>query len=236
MKKTIFIFLVFFHSLYGLDIQEDFFEELNTEYHQEAEKISDPLEKYNRFMTDVNWTLYDYVFSPITDTYTTITPKGLRIGIYNFFDNLGSGLRFVSSLVSLRPKEAMDELGRFMLNTVFGFGGIFDIATPNKLYSHDTDFGIALGRLGVDSGIHLVLPIVGPRNLRDTLTMPLNALASPTTYLDSGALSLSAYTLRNINYTSRHKDTLDTFRADSLDTYILIRDAYEQRRESLIKD
>ena len=236
MKKVFFIFLIFSHFAYAMDLQEDLFEELDAQYNQEAKKISDPLEGYNRFMTDINWAFYDYVVSPSTEIYSKVTPNGLRIGIYNFFDNLSSPLRFLSALFSWHIQDALDEFGRFALNTTFGFGGVFDIATANELYAHDADFGVLFGRYGIKSGPHIVLPIFGPRNLRDALSMPLNTLASPTTYLDSLTLSTSAYIVRGINYTARHKKTLDTFRADSLDTYILMRDAYEQRREALIKE
>ena len=211
-------------------------EDFDKEYQEQNQQINDPLESYNRFMHDVNWAIYDYFYSPVVDVYTTVTPKGARLGVYNFFDNLSSGLRFVANLLQFRPQAAADEFGRFVLNTVFGFGGVFDIATPNGLYAHEADFGTVLGTWGIEGGFHLVLPLLGPSNLRDALMTPLNVLAQPTTYLDSTSLAVGAYLLKNINYTARHKNTLDTFRNDSLDSYILMRNAYEQNRESLIKE
>ncbi|MDY5616774.1 MAG: MlaA family lipoprotein, partial [Helicobacter sp.] len=113
---------------------------------------------------------------------------------------------------------------------------ILDIATPNGLYSKRSDFGITFGRWGLDGEFYFVLPLLGPSNFRDILAMPLNALAYPTTYIDSFWTSSTIYTLKEFNYTARHKDTIDTLRRDGLDSYILMRNAYEQFRNELIKE
>lgn len=232
MRNFILIMLIIFsQSLFG---QEEFLEDFESEYTQSV--IKDPFEKYNRFMTEVNWDIYDYVFDPALQVYNTATPLGLRLGIYNFFDNLASPLRFLSHLFSFRFNDAINEFGRFTLNSTFGIGGILDIATPNGLYSKRSDFGITFGRWGIDGEFYFVLPLIGPSNFRDILAMPLNALAYPTTYLEPFLLSAGVYTFKEFNYTARHKDTLDTFRRDSLNTYVLMKNSYEQHRNELIKE
>ncbi|MDY4425910.1 MAG: VacJ family lipoprotein [Helicobacter sp.] len=230
-KILFFLCFMFSQSIFA---QDDFLNEFESEYTSTA--INDPFETYNRFMSNVNWGIYDYVFSPALESYNAVTPLGLRIGIYNFFDNLASPLRFLSQLLTLHFKEAGNEFARFSLNSTFGIGGILDIATPNGLYSKRSDFGITFGRWGLDGEFYFVLPLLGPSNFRDILAIPLNALAYPATYIDSFWTSSAIYTLKEFNYTARHKDTIDTLRRDGLDSYILMRNAYEQFRNELIKE
>lgn len=228
------LFLLFFTLSQLTFAQDNFLNEFESEY--TSTTIKDPFEKYNRFMTNVNWGIYDYIFSPALEGYNAITPLGLRIGIYNFFDNLASPLRFLSQLLTFHFKEAGNEFARFTLNSTFGFGGILDIATSNGLYSKRSDFGITFGRWGFDGEFYFVLPLLGPSNLRDILAMPLNAFAYPTTYINPFWASSVVYTFKEFNYTARHKDTIDTIRRDGLDSYVLMRDTYEQFRDELIKE
>lgn len=213
--------------------KEEFFNDFESEYSQQT-LVKDPLIRYNRLMHNVNWGIYYYVISPTLDAYNYAMPLGFRLGIYNFFDNLASPLRFLASLLAGEPKVAMDELGRFALNSTAGILGIFDVASQNGLYSHRNDFGITLGKWGMGSEFHLVLPLLGPSNLRDTLALPLNTLAYPTNYIQPSELAISAGVLEVANYTARHKATLDSLYQDSLDSYLLFRDSYEQRRNELI--
>lgn len=237
MRKFLFILLTLALSLCAQEStqNEDFINDFESEYSNSA-PIKDPLIAYNRFMHTMNWGLYDYIFSPVLDMYRVAMPKGYQLGIYNFFDNLYSPLRFLALLFAGEPKNAMDELGRFVLNSTAGVLGIFDVASENGLYSHRNDFGITFGKWGMDGGFHIVLPLLGPSNLRDTLAMPLNLFAYPTTYLDPTGLAVSADVLAEANYMARHKATLDSMRKDSLDNYILFRDSYEQRRAELISE
>ncbi len=213
---------------------EENLDDFEEEYTHNTQTIKDPLIGYNRWMHRVNFGIYDYLLNPVINTYNYATPLGLRIGIYNFFDNLSSPLRFLASLFAGEPKKAMDELGRFTLNSTVGMFGIFDIALENGLYSHHNDFGITFGKWGFSEGFHLVLPLLGPNNLRDILAIPFDTLASPLTYLGDNKISYGMSAVKMLNYTARHKATLDALRQDSLDSYLLFRDAYEQRRTKLI--
>lgn len=216
--------------------QEEFLNDFEVEYSSTPNTINDPLMGYNRLMHNINTGIYNYALSPALDAYNFVTPVGLRIGIYNFFDNLAAPLRFLAILLAGEPKNAMDELGRFALNSTAGILGIFDVASENGLYSHRNDFGITFGKWGIGGGFHFVLPLLGPSNLRDTIALPLNAFAYPTNYIEPSELAIGLGVLEAGNYMARHKATLDSMYQDSLDSYLLFRNAYEQRRAQLISE
>lgn len=244
MRQLVLVLFFSFISIYAQDSimlnptqtqsQEELLNDFEYEYTPNTTK--DPLISYNRWMHNINSGIYHYMLSPALDAYNLVTPLGLRIGIYNFFDNLAAPLRFLAILLAGEPKNAMNELGRFALNSTAGILGIFDIASENGLYSYHNDFGITFGKWGIDGGFHLVLPLLGPRNLRDTIALPLNTLAYPTNYLKPSELAISINLLEIANYTARHKATLDSMYQDSLDSYLLFRNTYEQRRAQLISE
>lgn len=227
--KKLFLILIFLCHCYAFDL-----ESFEAEYQQQP--INDPLETYNRFINIMNWKFYDYIFSPILKGYTCIIPLGFRIGIENFFENLNSPLRFLGHILVLKPQDAMNEFGRFSLNSTVGVLGIFDIASANKLYAKDTDFGIVFGKWGIKEGFPIILPLLGPSNLRDTISLPLNSLASPITYVKPTSYAMGIYGINNISDAAQRKDVLDSIRKDSLDDYILMRQSYQSYRERLIKE
>lgn len=232
-KLTLGILLTFNISVYAQD-STDFLQDFEQEY--SIEKSNDPLYDYNHFVHKANWGFYDYALNPLLNTYNKAVPLGYRYGIYNFFENLTSPLRFLAHLLAFQPKEAMGELGRFALNSSAGILGLFDVASQNNLYSHKIDFGVTFGKWGIGSGAYLVLPFLGPSSIRDTIAMPLNALANPITYLNPTSLSVASSTFKEFNYIAYHKDTIDSLRQGAIgDDYILMRAAYFQRRNELIK-
>ena len=227
--KKIFLILLLVCSCYALDLES--FEE---EYQQQPTK--DPLETYNRFMNKVNWTFYDYIFAPVLKGYNYIVPLGFRMGIENFLENLNSPLRFLGHILVLQPQDALNELGRFSLNSTIGLFGFFDIASANKLYAKDMDFGVVFGKWGISQGFPLVLPVLGPSSLRDSVGLFTGSFAIPITYIRPVRYSIGLYVLDNISYFAQRKDILDSIRKDSLDDYILMRQSYEAYREKLIKE
>lgn len=227
------ILLTFSISVYAQD-SSDFLQDFEKEY--DIKEPSDPLYNYNHFMHKVNWDFYDYVLNPLLNTYNKAVPLGYRYGLYNFFENLTSPLRFSAHLLAFQPKEAMDELGRFALNSFAGILGFFDIASQNKLYSNEIDFGVTFGKWGIGSGAYLVLPFLGPNNIRDTIAMPLNALANPITYFNPTSFRIASTTLKEFNYVAYYQDTIDSLRQGVIgDDYILMRNAHFQHRNKLIK-
>jgi len=233
--KKIFILLIFVISLFG-DEFEDFDSELSTK------KVSDPLSSYNRVMTDFNDGLYINVLQPVSNGYIAITHKEVRKSVDRFFENLYFPKRCINNLLQGKFSFALEETGRFLINSTIGILGLFDPAKSEfGLESHNEDFGQTLGFYGVGSGPHIVLPLFGPSNLRDMLSMYPDVIVSPidssvgterkdytlsTTYLEYMAIR----SLQIINKTSLNMDKYDKMRDDAVDLYPYLRDIYEQRR------
>ena len=132
------------------------------------EYVSDPLEGINRRIYHFNYRFDQWVYLPIMKGYVFITPKPVRSGVSNFFSNLGEILTLVNSLLQFKGKRAMNSTARFLFNTTFGIGGLWDPASKMGLPKQKEDFGQTLGFYGVPHGPYLMLPFLGPSNLRDT--------------------------------------------------------------------
>jgi phospholipid-binding lipoprotein MlaA len=133
-----------------------------------ALNVYDPLESWNRRVYHFNYRFDEWVFLPVVDGYRYITPDLLEKGVSNFFRNLGEVPTLVNSVLQLKTQRTMETTARLMLNTLIGIGGIWDPATKMGLHRHSEDFGQTLGYYGVPSGPYLILPLLGPSNLRDT--------------------------------------------------------------------
>ena len=220
------------------DEEDDFGDDLEDEF-KEAEKNSvyDPLEGYNRFMTGVNDSIYVYAFDPITGAYRSAVPKGGRRSIGNFFHNLLYPIRLVSNLLQAKFKNSGTETFRFLINSTVGLLGFFDPASAwFGLERKNEDLGQALGFWGVGSGPHIVLPILGPSNLRDIVGSYPEPVADviyrirpvEKSFAIRGFRKINSYSLENMTYTDIRKGTLDL--------YLFLRDAYEQNRNKKIKE
>ena len=223
-----FLFMFFANFIFAENLEE--FENEYKEF-----KVNDPLYSYNKAMTSFNVALYDYGFNPVLKAYNSVTPSLLRVGVRNFFDNLLSPLRFFGNLLQFKFKNANDEFKRFLANSILGFGGVFDPASKMGFQKHYADLGTALAHWGVGSGFHLVLPVFGPSNLRDTLSLPAAWYSNPISYIEPtwASVSISAYGFAN--ELSFRLDELDELYHSNVDLYLFLRDAYEQRRIELSK-
>lgn len=187
---------------------------------------NDPFERYNRGTTDFNESVDALVLKPVAQAYQEVTPAMARTGVSNFFANLGDAWSFVNNVLQLRPEPALDSLVRFNVNTVFGLGGLLDVASEMGVDRHKQDFGLTLGRWGVPTGPYVVLPILGPSTLRDTLALPVDSQGNLVSHVDSTATRNSLYTLRTVNTRAnllRASSVLDTA---ALDKYSFMRDVY----------
>lgn len=232
MKKFLLSFLFIFIANFAY-AQEPSLDEFEAEY--QSQVVSDPLSGYNKAMTNFNVALYDYGFRPVLKGYEVITPEFVRVGARNFFSNLLFPLRFVGNLFQFKFEESGEELKRFAVNTIMGFGGLMDPASKMGIKKHPADFGTILAHWGVGSGFHLVLPILGPSNLRDTLSLPVDWLLSPTAYLDPTWVSIATSAYGFGNELSFRTDELDELYHNTPNLYPFLRDAYEQRRKELSK-
>jgi phospholipid-binding lipoprotein MlaA len=133
-----------------------------------ALNVYDPLESWNRRVYHFNYRFDEWVFLPVVDGYKYITPSFLRTGVSNFFSNLGDVTNLLNSLFQFKGQRSLQTTGRLLLNTTIGIAGLWDPATKMGLPKQPEDFGQTLGFYGVPAGPYLVLPILGPSNLRDT--------------------------------------------------------------------
>lgn len=209
-------------------------------YAEEEEiQVSDPLEPFNRSMFWINDKLYFYLFKPVARAYR-IVPEPARASVGRAFTNLGTPVRFANATLQLKLKKAGTELGRFVINSTLGFFGLFDPAQNMGLKKHDEDFGQTLGHYGAGTGFYLVLPVLGPTNLRDGIGQFVDGLADPITspyYVHIKPLEETGLKVYDrINWLSLDKDTYESIKQDALDPYLFVRDAYLQRRAAQVEE
>ncbi|CAN7642608.1 VacJ family lipoprotein [Pseudomonas solani] len=134
----------------------------------DALEVYDPLESWNRRVYHFNYRFDQWVFLPVVRGYTYVTPRFVRSGVSNFFSNLGDVPNLLNSLLQFKGQRSMEVTGRLLLNTTLGVAGLWDPATMMGLPKQSEDFGQTLGFYGLGAGPYLMLPILGPSNLRDT--------------------------------------------------------------------
>ncbi|WP_442968451.1 MlaA family lipoprotein [Pseudomonas sp. S37] len=134
----------------------------------EALNVYDPLESLNRRIYHFNYRLDQWVLLPLVNGYQYVTPGFVRTGVSNFFNNLGDVPNLFNSVLQLKAKRSAEITARLMFNTLIGVGGLWDPATSMGLPRQSEDFGQTLGFYGVPEGPYLMLPLLGPSNLRDT--------------------------------------------------------------------
>lgn len=202
-----------------------------------AEPVSDPLYGYNRFMTRVNDKVYFWVLKPVAQGYRAVAPEPMRLAVGRFFRNLLMPVRFTNNLLQLKPGQAGTELARFALNTTVGVLGFGDPATSRfGLQAYPEDFGQTLGYYGVGSGFHIVLPLLGPSNLRDALGLIPDHFLNPVNCIDDSQTRLAIRIYDRVNFTSLHIGEYESLKRDAVELYPFLRDTYEQRRSRLIEE
>lgn len=201
-------------------------------------QIADPLEPWNRFWFGFNDVFYMGIGKPFSKGYTTVLPKYARDRIENAYSNLLFPARFMNAILQLRPDKASRELGRFIINSTFGLGGLYDLAAADpNMKPQRLDFGQTLGVWGMGHGFYLVLPIVGPTSLRDTVGMAVDATAQPTTYIDAPyVLTVGISAVGRINRLPEMLDIYQEIKRASLEPYVASRDAYAQLRARMIQE
>ena len=196
----------------------------------------DPFEPFNRKMMQFNEGVDAVALKPAATVYRQVLPPIVRTGVSNFFGNLGDVWSSVNSLLQLHLQDAAENFMRFNVNTLFGLGGILDIASELHIERHKEDFGQTLGRWGMPSGPYLVLPLLGSSTVRDTLALPVDRQADPVHYVDSGGERNSLYVLRAVDIRSNLLRASSVLDEAALDKYSFTRDAYLQRRRAQISD
>ncbi|WP_374410198.1 VacJ family lipoprotein [Hydrogenophaga sp.] len=196
----------------------------------------DPLEPMNRKVTEFNDAVDAAVLKPVASVYQKVTPDPVRTGVNNFFENLRDVWSFINATLQLRPREAAENFMRFNVNTVFGLGGILDVASEMGIERTRLDFGQTLGRWGVPSGPYLVLPIFGPSTVRDTAGLSIESSGDLVMGIADVSTRNSLYALRAVETRANLLRATTLLEGAALDKYSFTRDLYLQRRESQIED
>lgn len=194
----------------------------------------DPLEPFNRGVYRFNDAVDTAVVKPVATAYVEVTPQPVRTGVNNFFSNLGDLWSTFNALLQLRPREAGENLMRFSVNTVFGLGGVLDIATEAGIPRTKIDFGQTMGRWGVPSGPYVVLPFLGPSSVRDTTGLAVDLAADPLNQLDNKANRNALWALEVVDIRAGLLGASNVLEEAALDKYSFTRDLYLNRRQSQI--
>ena len=194
---------------------------------------SDPLEPFNRTVFQLNDQLDRAVVKPVATVYREFTPKPLRTGVTNFFANLADAWSAVNNTLQLKGEAATHSLMRFATNTVFGLGGVLDVASEMRIPRHSEDFGRTLGFWGVPTGPYLVLPVLGPSTVRDTVGTFVDFGSNLATRGDDVAFRNTMSSIGIVNARANLLDAGDLLDQVALDKYSFARDVYLQRRRSL---
>lgn len=194
----------------------------------------DPIEPFNRSVSKFNDAADRVVLKPIATGYVQLVPELVRTGVNNFFSNLGDAWTFVNSVLQLKPQEAGETAIRFGVNTFLGLGGLLDIASEAGIPKHKEDFGLTLGRWGVGTGPYIVLPLLGPSTLRDTVAIGIETNGSVLSQVDSVSTRNGLYVLNVVDTRATFLQAGNVLEEAALDKYTFTRDVYLQRRRSLI--
>jgi len=209
------------------------------------DEVWDPIEPVNRGIFWFNDRLDRNLLEPIAEGYDYIFPGFVKKGVKNFFINLRYPQYLLSDLIQFKFDQAGVHTGRFILNTTLGVGGLNDIAENTfGLEHHYEDFGTALGYHGVGEGPYLMLPLLGPSNVRDTIGEVVDGAVNPVailgyTDLDEDtvfAVDAGLRVLNIVNTRARLIEAVKTARESSVDYYLFVRSAFHQRRQGDIFD
>jgi phospholipid-binding lipoprotein MlaA len=200
---------------------------------------NDPWEATNRdvFAFDV-WIEHN-VARPVNDAYRAVVPEPAREGVHNVTTNLHAPIVLANDVLQGKVDRAAETLGRIVINSTIGLGGLIDVAAKIGIPHHDNDFGVTLGKNGVAEGSYLVLPLIGPMPPRDLVGSGVDGLFDPLAYAhfhgkDTWMLGRSAF--RMLDTIDRRRDEFETIERSSLDFYATVRNLYRQSRSNRIRD
>lgn len=205
-----------------------------------GENESDPYEHFNRNVYAFNTEFDNLLLKPVTRAYRAVVPEPGREGVSNVFDNAGEVSNGVNNLLQGKVNDGIETAFRFMVNTTFGLGGLFDVAGWIGMQKHPEDFGQTLGTWGVDQGAYLMLPFLGPSTTRDVWRFPVDSALDPMAYVlaDKPWYAKTGWTAaRGVDLRSRLMDTpFEQMRANVVDEYVALRNMYLQARLQAVYD
>ncbi len=190
----------------------------------------DRWERMNRAIYIFNVKVDRAVLRPTARTYVRVVPQGARTAVTNFMTNLTYTTTILNDVLQGQLKSSANDTARLLVNTLFGLGGLFDVATPSGLDRHSADFGQTLGKWGVHSGPYVMLPFLGPSTVRDSVGLLADEYTTPRAYIVDPWVRWPLFTVDLID----HRASLlpeDKYIDNSFDPYAFLRNVWLQRRE-----
>jgi phospholipid-binding lipoprotein MlaA len=201
------------------------------EVRAELKTINDPWEPFNRAVFELNRGLDRALLKPVAQAYRGVVPEFGRDMVKNFLDNLRSPVILANDILQGERDRAGETGSRLLANTTIGLGGVFNVT---DIAFHNEDFGQTLAVWGFGEGSYLVLPLLGPSPIRDTVGLVGDSLMDPVVWYarhhEQYAIPWVRYGARAIDTRSRNIETLDEIERGAIDFYATVRTLYRQRR------
>lgn len=216
------------------DIEDD---EYLKEEAADDDEAWDPLIGLNRGIYTFNDRLYYWLVKPVAEVYREVLPRPARTGVKNFFHNLSMPVRFVNCLLQLKFQRATAEIARFFFNST---RGILGFGNPARHYPElnppPEDTGQTLGYWGIGNGPYMVLPLLGPSTLRNTVGLAGDYALNPVSYSQSIFFSVGVSAYVTVNQASLVIGDYEAIQEAAIDPYIAIREAYVDNREKMVSE
>lgn len=202
---------------------------------REDRSPADPWEPMNRRIHAFNDNVDRFTFEPMARAYEHAVPDPMRHGINNFSKNLLGPLNIINNFLQGKFRHGFSETGRFLANSTWGILGFVDVGADLGMQTYREDFGQTLAVWGVPDGPFVVVPILGPRTVRDATMIPLNFAADPSFWIEDDATKWTLYLVRAVDVRAQ-LFAAEALIKDSFDPYLTIRESYLQNRQYLIHD
>jgi phospholipid-binding lipoprotein MlaA len=196
----------------------------------------DPLEPMNRALFEVNDVAEKVVIKPVVTVYQTVLPQFVRTGIANVFGNIDDLFSAVNGLLQGKLDKAGNDLGRVMVNSTFGLGGLIDIASDAGIERGNEDFGQTFGYWGLGQGPYLFIPFFGPTTVRDGTGFLVRIAAGPVGFIPDVPVRNSLYGVGYVDLQSHASEAKSVAETAALDRYRFIRNGYLQKRRYDVHD
>jgi phospholipid-binding lipoprotein MlaA len=200
------------------------------------DSVNDPLEPMNRAIFSFNQFAEGLLFKPLALLYRDLLPPEVQDAVGGILEILHTPITLANDILQGEPERAAETLGRFFINGTVGLGGIFDVAAEFGMVGHSEDFGQTLAVWGSGEGMYLMLPLLGPSNVRDGIGLGVDAFIDPLTYYASFGEQAGRSAARGIDQLSGVVDSLDEIERTSLDFYATLRSLYRQQRDDQIRN
>jgi phospholipid-binding lipoprotein MlaA len=195
----------------------------------------DPLEPFNRGVFRCNEVVYTWLIDPFATAYQWVVPAPGRRAVRRFFSNLSEPVTVVNDLLQLEPTRAGSSGARFLINSTVGLAGLFDPASAWGIERHASDFGGTLAVYRIESGPYVVIPLIGPSTVRDTIGGVIDGLIRPDTWLLTPGTRLAISASDGFTHYGLERERMDALRDTSVDFYAALRSAYLMDRDARIE-